>query len=78
MAKRTVIHVTYKDGEWKVKKENAQRSSSVHENKKDVVREATEQAKKGTTTTSQVIIHKKDKSIQEEHTYGNDPHPPDG
>ncbi len=53
MAKRTVIHVTHKDGEWKVKKENAQRSSSVHETKKDAVRESTEQAKKGTPSQVQ-------------------------
>ncbi len=65
-----------KDDSWKFKKEDAQRSSSVHETKKDAQQAAREQAKKD--SPSQVIIHKKDGKIQEEHTYGNDPHPPDG
>jgi uncharacterized protein YdaT len=76
MAKRTVSHVTHDNGQWKVKKENAQRASSVHDTKKEAVDQAIEQAKQ--KKPSQVIIHKKDNTIQEERTYGNDPHPPDG
>ena len=76
MGKRTKIHVVNQDDRWKVKIEGAQRSSSVHDTKQEAEKAAREQAKKG--SLSQVIIHKKDGTIQEEHTYGNDPHPPDG
>jgi hypothetical protein len=76
MAKRTKIHVVNQDDSWKVKKEGSQRSSSVHDTKQAAEQAAREQAKK--EPLSQVIIHKKDGTIQEEHTYGNDPHPPDG
>mgnify|MGYP001769713510 CR=1 FL=1 len=76
MGKRTKIHVVNQDDRWKVKIEGAQRSSSVHDTKQEAEQAAREQAKKG--SLSQVIIHKKDGTIQEEHTYGNDPHPPDG
>jgi uncharacterized protein YdaT len=76
MAKRTVLHVTHDDGQWKVKKENAQRASSVHDTKEEAVNQAREQAKQG--KPSQVVIHKKDNTIQEERTYGSDPYPPEG
>jgi hypothetical protein len=76
MPKRIVLHVTHDNGQWKVKKENAQKASSVHDTKKEAVNQAIEQAKK--EELSQVVIHKKDNTIQEERTYGDDPHPPDG
>ena len=46
------------------------------ETKKEAVRKTIEIAKK--QQDSQVIIHKQDGKIQEERTYGNDPHPPKG
>jgi uncharacterized protein YdaT len=76
MAKRTVFHVTHDHDQWKVKKENSQRATSVHDTKDDAVKQATEQAKQ--KDLSQVIIHKKDNTIQEERTYGKDPYPPKG
>jgi hypothetical protein len=76
MAKRTVFHVTHDNDQWKVKKENSQRASSVHDSKDDAVKQAIEQAKQN--NLSQVVIHKKDNTIQEERTYGKDPYPPKG
>ncbi len=76
MVKRTKIHVVNQDDVWKVKKEGAERASRIHDTKKEAEQAAREQAKKD--KPSQVIIHKEDGTIQEEHTYGNDPHPPDG
>lgn len=72
MAKRTKEHVTPRPaGNWAVKKEGAKRADSVHEQKVDAVERAKELAKNA--PLGQVIIHKKDGTIQTEYTYGKDP-----
>jgi hypothetical protein len=77
MASRKTYHVTPTDGgDWKVQAENAQRASSVHENKADAVDRAKDLAQG--QSLGQVVIHGKDGKIQTEHTYGKDPHPPKG
>ncbi|MBS3765348.1 DUF2188 domain-containing protein [Candidatus Bipolaricaulota bacterium] len=69
-------HVTpHPDGNWQVKAEGAKRASSKHGTKKEAVKTARERARK---QSSQIFIHGKNGRIQEERTYGNDPHPPDG
>ena len=76
MAARTVYHVKPSDDGWVVEKEGAKRASSKHGKKDEAVKQARSYAEK--QQPSQIIIHKKDGSIQEERTYGDDPHPPRG
>ena len=64
------------DGTWKGKARGAERASIVGDTKAEVMSRTIEIAKN--QQDSQVIIHKKDGEIQEERTYGNDPHPPKG
>lgn len=74
---RKRYHVTpTDDGNWKVKAERASRASGVHENKAEAVEQAKDLAK--SHRPAQVVIHKKDGTIQTEHTYGQDPYPPEG
>lgn len=64
------------DGEWRVKRDGAERATGVYENKPDAVAKARELAK--ANEPGQVIIYKEDGKIQTEHTYGQDPYPPKG
>lgn len=74
---RKKYHVTKdEDGNWKGTAQGGKRASVVADTKKEAVRKTIEIAKK--QQDSQVIIHKQDGKIQEERTYGNDPHPPKG
>ncbi|MBC8277947.1 MAG: DUF2188 domain-containing protein [FCB group bacterium] len=54
------VHVISKNGSWAVKKEGASRASKIHGTKENAVKDAQEKAKKG----FDVIIHKKDGTIQ--------------
>lgn len=77
MSKRKTYHVTPgTDGGWKVKEENTSRALSKHDTKADAINRAKEVAKN--QDLGQVVIHKKDMTIQTEHTYGKDPYPPKG
>jgi hypothetical protein len=73
MPKRAVYHlVPDKDkGVWKGKKEGAERASVVSDTKKDAFTKVREIAQNN--PLSQVKIHKKDGTIQEERTYKKDP-----
>ena len=76
-SKRKNYHVTPNtDGGWKVKEEKASRASSSHDTKAEAVDRAKELAKN--QELGQVVIHKKEMTIQTEHTYGKDPYPPKG
>ena len=77
MSKRKTYHVVHsKGGGWDVKGENASRASSSHETKSEAVARGKELAKN--QPLGQIVIHKGDGTIQTEHTYGKDPHPPKG
>jgi len=77
MAKRTTYHVAPgKQGGWQVKREGATRASSVSDTKAEAETRARDLAR--SHELGQVKIHGQDGRIQEEHTYGRDPHPPDG
>jgi len=72
MPRREKIHVVpHERGDWAVKREGADRASSIHNQKEDAVERAKELAKDA--PLGQIIIHKKDGTIQTEHTYGKDP-----
>ncbi len=77
MANRPTYHVTPRpDGQWQAKAEGASRASVVAKTKAEAVTRARELAK--SHPLAQVIIHRSDGTIQTEHTYGKDPHPPKG
>ncbi len=77
MANRKTYHVTpKKDGGWNVKGQGASRASSTHDTKAEAVNRGREVAK--SQPLGQLVIHKQDGTIQTEHTYGQDPHPPKG
>ena len=77
MSARKVYHVSPRsEGGWQVKAENAKRASNVEKTKTEAIEQAKELAK--ATPEGQVIIHKKDGTIQTEYTYRNDPFPPKG
>lgn len=68
---RQVYHVVPAEKGWEVKKEGNKRPSVKTRLKKDAIDRAKELAKKA--KLGQVIIHKKDGTIQTEYTYGEDP-----
>jgi uncharacterized protein YdaT len=77
MSKRKTYHVVpNKGGGWDVKAEKASRASSSHETKSEAVERGKELAKN--QPLGQIVIHKENGTIQTEHTYGKDPHPPKG
>lgn len=73
MSKRKVYHVVWDDNgnKWQVKKEGSERASSNHPKKPEAINKARELAKNA--PLGQIKIHKKNGTIQTEHTYGEDP-----
>ena len=69
MAKRKVIHVTFKQREGKWHLRGAE--SAVFATKAEAVDAAKREAK--AATLGQVVVHKKVGGIQTEYTYGRDP-----
>ncbi len=77
MSARKVYHISPRqEGGWQVKAEKASRASNIEKTKAEAVEKAKELAK--AVTEGQIIIHKKNGTIQTEHTYHNDPFPPKG
>lgn len=72
MSKKDIHVVPHKDG-WATKKEGASRAGAVTETQKDAIQRARDQAKREHV---EVVIHRKDGSIRDSDSYGNDPHPP--
>ncbi len=67
------IHVVYDDGQWKMKKENAQKASKVFDTKIDAVDYSRIVAKNDKV---EFTIHNKDGKISNKNSYGCDPCPP--
>ncbi len=74
MSKKSQHVVPLQDG-WAVKGEGNSKVTKVHDTQKEAIAQAKEIAK---NQKSQIIIHAKDGTIRDEHTYGNDPYPPRG
>lgn len=70
---RTIYHVTYNhEAEvWEVKQEEDARPAISYETKEQAVSIARGAAQGN--QPSQLIIHRQDGEVQEEHTYGDDP-----
>ena len=75
MPKRERYHVTKKDGDWKVKKEGAERASGRHVTQAKAIEQGRRLASQD---KGQLLIHKANGRIREERTYGADPFPPEG
>ena len=74
MSKKRDIHVVpYKDKGWATRKEGAERVSSTHTTQNAAINRAVKQAK---NDGLEVVIHRKDGTIRDSDSYGNDPNPP--
>ena len=73
MARKERHVVPNKDGGWDSKRENAERASKHFEKKEDAMEWSREKSKQ---EKSELIPHKKDGTIQNPNSYGNDPDPP--
>ena len=73
MGKKRDIHIVpHKDG-WARKKEGGSRAGSVHETQKDAIQQGRKQARR---ERAELVIHRKDGTIRDSDSYGNDPFPP--
>lgn len=68
-------HVVQRDEGWAVRKEGAERDTSLHPTQKEAIDAATEIAK---NQEGEVFIHDRHGKIRERNSYGNDPFPPPG
>ena len=69
---RIKYHVTPTgNGDWRVKRTGATRADSIHSNKEDAIQRGRALAKDH--PLGQLVIHKKDRTIEKEYTYGKDP-----
>ncbi len=73
MSKRKDVHVVHEDNQWKVKKTGNERATATYQRKKDAEKRGRQEAEK---EGSELIIHKKDGTIQDKESHGNDPNPP--
>lgn len=73
MTKKRDIHVIPHGDGWATKKEGAQRAGAVHGKKADALEQGREQAKRDRV---ELVIHRRDGTIQDSDSYGKDPHPP--
>jgi uncharacterized protein YdaT len=72
MTKKDIHVVPHQDG-WATKKEGATRAGVVVDTQKAAIDRAREQAKRDHV---EVVIHRKDGTIRDSDSYGNDPSPP--
>lgn len=76
MRKKYHITPNKKLGGWKIKKQDSNKASKLARTKEEAIKIGKKIAK--SEQPSQLIIHKKDGTIQTEYTYRKDPHPPKG
>ena len=69
------IHVVHDGEQWKVKQENAMRSSGNFGTQREAIDRARQIAQ---NNGQEVAIHGLDGRIRSKHSYGNDPCPPKG
>lgn len=75
MAKKPAQHVVPHDGAWAVRKEGSRRVTSGHPTKRDA-----EAAGRSIAANqgAELIIHRKDGTIERRDSHGSDPCPPRG
>lgn len=74
MVKKNQHVVPVKDNKWGVKGEGNQRITKKTDTQQEAINTAREIAK---NQGSEVVIHRKDGTIRDKDSYGNDPHPPE-
>lgn len=67
------LHVTPHEDGWQVKREGAERASSVHRTQEEARNAAVGTAKRDGV---EVVTHGRDGRIRDSDSYGNDPFPP--
>ncbi len=72
MTKRDIHVVRHQDG-WATKKEGADRAGHVTDTQREAIEKARDQARRENV---EVVIHRRDGTIRDSDSYGNDPHPP--
>lgn len=73
MSKKRDVHVVpHKDG-WATKREGASRAGHVTPTQREAIEKAVPQAKREHV---EVVIHRRDGTIRDSDSYGNDPAPP--
>ncbi len=75
MADKKNVHTVPTDDGWANRREGAERASSTHDTKAEAEAAGRAAAKKDGV---EHLIHKKDGTIGDRNSYGNDPHPPKG
>lgn len=71
--KRRIYHVVKRGNDWQVRRQGARRASSCHLMKQWAVEWAQYQVF-SSPTPAQIIVHRRDGTIQTEWTYGADPY----
>lgn len=72
MSKKDIHVVPHPEG-WATKKEGAEKAGRVFETKQEAMEQGREQAKRENV---ELVPHKKDGTVQNPNSYGNDPNPP--
>lgn len=73
MTKKQDIHVVPHQDGWATRKEGTERAGVVTDTQSEAINRARDQAKREHV---EVVIHRKDGSIRDSDSYGNDPNPP--
>lgn len=73
MTKKRDIHFVPHDDGWATKKKSGERAGSVHDIKAEALEQGRDQVKRERV---ELVIHRKDGTIQDSDSYGNDPNPP--
>ncbi|WP_120004366.1 DUF2188 domain-containing protein [Nesterenkonia muleiensis] len=75
MAKKGTVETYYENGQWKNKVGGNERASNTSSNKAEAQSTGREMSRK---RKAEYVIKKKDGTIGEKNSYGNDLHPPKG
>lgn len=73
MATKRDIHVVRHNDGWATRKEGAERVGRTADTQKEAINMARDQARRERV---EVVIHRRDNTIRDSDSYGNDPHPP--
>jgi len=71
--KKADQHVVPRNGSWAVRRTGAERATKLFETQKEAIDHARTIARKENT---ELFVHRKDGTIRERNSYGNDPFPP--
>lgn len=73
MSKKQDIHVVPHNGGWATRTEGAGRVGRLYNTQTEAIEAGREQAKR---EHAELVIHRRDGTIRDSDSFGNDPHPP--